>query len=488
LLVHTGRPFDRDRVVRSVTRNEKAQERKHQGRTVYTSNSSPVAVCVLNDRDFLVGGEKDVIALLNRVDARATPRPLTAAAAVAAGQHHVVAGAVPADIALSLYSVGRPDPEGVAPPPPPPPKDKDGRRDPDKGLPVAYRPPAPPNPPQPSLEDIAARMPVQMLPYKPLLFAQTMTVTLDVGLESRLTWKTPFASEEAAREGENACRTLLYVVREALPLAVSDRLGHGVHGLPPLQPLLKPFQDGFRRATVERKGQVVEGEVKVKIDLATVKALVAELEKQGPRLQAEHNLKQIGLAAHNYHDAYGFFPGNVCDANGKPLLSWRVELLPYLEQGQLYNELKRDEPWNSPHNMKLLERLPPVYAPVEGKAAKNATFIRAFSGEGAVFGGPKQRVNLARITNLNGSSNTLMVVVAGEAVPWTEPDEFVFDPKRPPKLGGDFPEGFHAVMCDGAVRFFRKELPPEVLGHMVNYKNITPFSFDKWEIGRGGRP
>ena len=90
-----------------------------------------------------------------------------------------------------------------------------------------------------------------------------------------------------------------------------------------------------------------------------------------------------------------------------------------------------------------------------------------------------QRVTLPNITDLNGTSNTFLAVEAGEAVPWTMPDELPFDPKKPPKLGGHFPGGFLALMCDGTVRFVSKDIPPETIAKAVNYRNTIPFSLDK---------
>ena len=101
------------------------------------------------------------------------------------------------------------------------------------------------------------------------------------------------------------------------------------------------------------------------------------------RIQCVNNLKQLGLAMHNYHDANGFFPQDSVDAKtGKPLLSWRVHLLPYMEEALLYQSFKLDEPWDSEHNIKLLDKLPKVFAPTRVKAKAGETFYRGFGGKG----------------------------------------------------------------------------------------------------------
>ena len=81
------------------------------------------------------------------------------------------------------------------------------------------------------------------------------------------------------------------------------------------------------------------------------------------RARCVNNLKQIGLALHNYHDTYNVFPAAaITDPQGRPLLSWRVAILPFLEQAALYNKFHLDEPWNSPHNLTLVNEWPNLYA------------------------------------------------------------------------------------------------------------------------------
>jgi hypothetical protein len=179
-------------------------------------------------------------------------------------------------------------------------------------------------------------------------------------------------------------------------------------------------------------------------------------------VRSVNNLKQIGLAMHNYHDVYKRFPAAaIADKAGKPLLSWRVAILPFIEQDTLYKEFKLDEPWDSAHNKKLLAKMPDVYGlPGTKGMPRNATFYRVFTGPGTVFpttdGKPQPGLSVAQITD--GTSNTLMVVEAGKAVPWTKPDELPYEPRKPlPGLGGIFKEGFHVVLCDGSVRLFDRK-------------------------------
>jgi hypothetical protein len=208
----------------------------------------------------------------------------------------------------------------------------------------------------------------------------------------------------------------------------------------------------------------------------------------GDRKRSTNNLKQIGLAFHNCHDTYGGFPAQAfCSADGKPLLSWRVALLPFLEDDRLYTEFKLDEAWDSPHNKKLLARMPAVYGlPGVKVTPDHGTFYRVFTGADTPFNPAARRAGpwpigtrMAGITD--GTSNTILVVEAGEAVPWTKPDDLAYDPKKPlPKLGGLFPEGFHILLADGSVRYLGPKVREKDLralitpagGEVIDWKTI----------------
>jgi prepilin-type processing-associated H-X9-DG protein len=184
-----------------------------------------------------------------------------------------------------------------------------------------------------------------------------------------------------------------------------------------------------------------------------------------------NNLKQIALAMHNYHAANNAFPASaVPDKDGKPLLSWRVQLLPYLEQGALYNEFHLDEPWDSPHNKELIERMPPLFhcpdSP-EANLKKGLTTYRGYKGDGTVFEGEEPH-SIAEITD--GTSNTIMVVESKDAVPWTKPDDLPFDadPQKPFVMpSSPHPGGFNVAFCDGSVRFLKDTINKIVLRALI---------------------
>jgi hypothetical protein len=168
--------------------------------------------------------------------------------------------------------------------------------------------------------------------------------------------------------------------------------------------------------------------------------------------ESVNNLKQIGIALHAYHDAYGFLPNNtgVAGQAGKPAASWRVHLLPFLEEEALYKQYNFDEAWDSEANKKLIEKLPKIYAPIRVKTKeKGLTFYRGFDGPDTAFEAGKK---LRMVGFADGLSNTVGVVEAGEPVVWTKPEDIKFDAKKGlPELGGLFNGDFHVVLMDGSV-------------------------------------
>lgn len=184
----------------------------------------------------------------------------------------------------------------------------------------------------------------------------------------------------------------------------------------------------------------------------TEEAVPATAEEQEKvRHNSTGNLKQIGLAVHNFASANNDqVPRDVLSGEGKPLLSWRVHLLPFLEHTDLWKQFKFDEPWDSPDNIKLLEKMPKEFdSPRVKLKRKGFTVYQGFTGNGAVINGPFSIGNIP-----DGTANTIWCVEATAAVPWTKPVDMPFDPKKDlPKFGKAFGEKPLAALCDGTVRY-----------------------------------
>ena len=182
------------------------------------------------------------------------------------------------------------------------------------------------------------------------------------------------------------------------------------------------------------------------------------------RADCAENLKQIALAMFKFEDAHGAFPAAaITDEQGRPLLSWRVAILPYLgpEAEALYSEFHLDEAWDSPHNRPLLDRMPEVYAcPDEQPQGKPTTTNYLVSvGPSKLFTGKPKGVKLQNWAA--GTSRTLMVTESDQSVPWTAPREISTGAgpetgPRAPDAGSRHPGGYHVVMADGSVRYTRQ--------------------------------
>ena len=184
------------------------------------------------------------------------------------------------------------------------------------------------------------------------------------------------------------------------------------------------------------------------------------------RTMSANNMRQIALAMHNYHDTYGHFPAAQNYAAGsKHPHSWRVALLPFLEQQAIYDQYHLDEPWDSEANLKFAKTVVPVYrSPFDKGSSTNASYF-ALTGPDTVFFDP----NGAKFrTIIDGTSHTIMFVEAKRDIPWTKPEDIPYDAEKPlPELGGWMPGIFQAAMCDGSVRVISQQVDEKTLRAMI---------------------
>jgi uncharacterized protein (TIGR03067 family)/prepilin-type processing-associated H-X9-DG protein len=218
-------------------------------------------------------------------------------------------------------------------------------------------------------------------------------------------------------------------------------------------------------------------------EVAKYKDAVDKVRQAAAQTMSTNNLKQIGLAIHSYHDAYKKLPTHaIYSKDGKtPLLSWRVTILPYVEAGALYQEFKLDEAWDSPHNKKLIAKIPPVYAAPTGppdKTGAGLTYYQVFTGPDTLFDGTN-KMTLVQITD--GTSNTILALEAKDPVLWTKPDDLVLPKEKDkmPAVGGLFKNGMNVLFCDASVQFLRRDLPGAVLRALVTPRGGETVDFDQ---------
>jgi hypothetical protein len=330
----------------------------------------------------------------------------------------------------------------------------------------------------------------------PFLHARVVRATLDLGDEVKLDLRSEHADEQGARDAQTVVRAGLYVARQVLR-RLPDVVGLEPASAGKLSATVRKADAALRSASVVQRKATLTASLRFTPNAADLAALAAEAEKAAERTRHVNDLRQIALALVNYADTYGALPGPaIYDKAGKPLLSWRVALLPFIEEGALYKEFKLDEPWDSEHNKKLLAKMPKVYAPRAGTTKlAHGTFYRVFSGPDTPFDpAATRRGPLSLCTRYpagfpDGTSNTLLVVEASEAVPWTRPDELPYDPKKAvPKLGGQFPGTFLAAFADASVRVIRSTIDEKTLRLLIDPKDGMPIDWDKVpELGKRTR-
>lgn len=182
--------------------------------------------------------------------------------------------------------------------------------------------------------------------------------------------------------------------------------------------------------------------------------------QEGPRRVGMDHIMQLGLAWHNYLQVHGTFPPQArYDAAGRPLLSWRVLILPYIDEQALYDQFKLDEPWDSEHNLKLLDKMPAVYAgPVEKVTDTHMTSVVGPVGKGYIFDGKPGR-KWAEVAGAHGT--TVSLIETKTNIPWTKPQDLQGEALAPGELTTLHPDGFLVGVTDGATMFFPKDLPRE---------------------------
>ena len=220
---------------------------------------------------------------------------------------------------------------------------------------------------------------------------------------------------------------------------------------------------------------------------ALMPVALRKVQQSATRLQTENNLKQIGIGMHNFASVNNGrlppAPGMDLQNPEPPRLSWRVGLLPFIEQDQLFRRFDPKRPWDQQPNQALLANRPMAYGtPINEPADPSATFIQVCTGPNTLFPDTKTPVRLGAIPD--GTSNTIFAVQATvDAVPWTKPADIVMTPPGqplPPALVA-FQQNMVVLMCDGSVRTInRVRLSDQTLRMAIDPRDGQPLPAD-WD-------
>ena len=300
----------------------------------------------------------------------------------------------------------------------------------------------------------------EIAPYLGLAKAKTATLAADFDKTARVRLSFSFPEAESAKRAEPVLRSALKALR--------DHLTQESHPFNRIEKASVTWLTSvLKEATVEAAGADVTATAEVPFadDLARlVAAMPRQLASRRDERTAIYNLKQLALAMHNFNDAMGRLPGDVMMTGDKTTAwSWRVQILPYVEQDAIYRQLDFTKPWDDPGNLRLLEGLemPKVFELPGREAPKGHTYYRILSRPknskatvSPLFKEGERGPSLVSISD--GTSNTFMIVEAGEAVPWYKPDVLPYDGKLPlPTIGDPETDRLIVAFGDGSVRSFR---------------------------------
>jgi type II secretory pathway pseudopilin PulG len=199
-----------------------------------------------------------------------------------------------------------------------------------------------------------------------------------------------------------------------------------------------------------------------------------------------NHMQHIGIALQNYHDVHKTFPpAYIADADGKPMHSWRVLILPFLEENEIYKKYDFNEPWDGPNNSKLAAQAPSDFRCPSGTDFDGQTNYVAVVGNETMWPG----ATAVKIRSIrDGLSRTIAVVeTSGSGINWLEPRDLTMDEAlrgiKQSQSGGinsQHPGGVNVLNCDGSVLFLPEDVPPETIRALLTIsgkENVDPSSF-----------
>ena len=313
--------------------------------------------------------------------------------------------------------------------------------------------------------------PLQGLAQLPNL-VDAMVLSIDIGNTKAGQRLTMLASDaSAAKELERTLNNGILSVRDMLlQIAIADVNQDDPVAAASQQYMKRVADHMVKVITPRQSGREVIIEGTLNPSMTTNGVLVGLLlpavqaaRASARRISSVNNMRQIGLAMHNHYDVYRTLPGNIVDKNGKALLSWRVKILPFIEEQALYDQFHLDEPWDSEHNIKLLSRMPDIYVDPNTATQPGMTVYQRPIGEKLIMNSDAGG-NFRKITD--GTSNTIMTVetLPDAAAAWTKPEDLTIDLNKPKsKLFDGKRAGFNALLADGSALYLGDDIDASLL-------------------------
>jgi hypothetical protein len=450
-VVTTKKPLDRDALIKTVARTGKP--RKHAGKDYHFDEAQWSGLLMLDERSYAYGSEDAITGLIDRM-AKGGDSPLAALLTREADKH-------PVSLGVNMAQAAGPAAKGVPP------------------------------------------------ELQPIFKAKTMLATVDLKPKTTISAALEFATEAEAKDGQKAVQELVQLARGQLGNALTTveqqarrdpaKPQAGIQDFPESVGLLlaaaglKKLDALLGAMPLNQKGTAVQASLELDsvlpggstaVSIASVAIAIgasgggffgARLISSGDYeiTERERKLTELAKAIDRYRKDKGHYPPPaITDKDGKLLLSWRVAILPYMENvyinGQhdgkpingakgLYDLFKLDEPWDGPNNKKLIDKLPsPYQAPwnalpySQTSIGKTLTF--AVVGKGAIFDPTKKGVSDSDVRD--GLKHTLLLLQleeAGHAVYWTKPADITLTAEgKLPADGPNLTKRLTVVYGDGS--------------------------------------
>ncbi len=257
-----------------------------------------------------------------------------------------------------------------------------------------------------------------------------------------------------------------------IPAEARDRFDFGAGDLPPIESLLglRPTRSMLFKASSGYTG-ISRYDTPAPMELSTIAVsgvavgmllpAVQATREAARRTQSMNNQRQLVLSLLNYEANNGSFPpAYTVDGDGNPLLSWRVAILPYLDQQDLFDQFHQDEPWDSPHNITLLEQMPDIFRNPSAIGRPGQTdYVAPINADSILATGAG--VTMDAITD--GTSGTVLVMEVGmdQQVPWSSPQDLEIDSLDSLDIDNGHPGTVGIALCDGSVHSIAKSTSVE---------------------------
>lgn len=434
VVVRTTKPYARLPLMKSLGYREKVYRRQ----LYHFTEELWSGLYLIDEQTFIVGSEDALLQFLDQRKESGRAGALQPALETAAGTHHAVLGLNPELLAK---------------------------------------------------ENFARAIPQNL---QPLLQARCLTFTADVEKETRISLRLDYAKEEDAKNGEKALRTALDMARGALSFPLSEleakldkdpkdarpKVGElpETFGLLIGIGFLKELDGMMKDAAIEQKGTSVQLPAKFSkmySGNSTMMAMLAGVSMMGTRAYGtftrvgnvigggpakdpnEVHLRAIVDAMERYREKNNghYPPAAILDKDGRPVLSWRVALLPYLGEEALYKEFHLEEPWDSLHNKKLIKNLPKCLNTERywrGPVGKTTDLV--FSGPNTLFEGTKG------VKKDDVSPKSILVLQGGNnlGVYWTKPADVAVRGDKLPELFEPYGGQVRVILVDGTYKVFNR--------------------------------